>query len=110
MKNLIKILKYAKKYRFLLALAVISMIVQTGASLYAPKVLQKFVAVFEDGGDKIKETVILLSLTLLIAYILQAIGTFGKSYLTHLAAWNFVHDIRVKLFFAYRKPFNAIFL
>lgn len=98
MKNIIKILKYAKKYRWLMAAVVISMIVQTAAALYEPQVLQKFVSLFEIGGQNIKDSAIRLAVILLITYALQAVSTFARSYLAHYSAWNFVHDMRVRLF------------
>lgn len=98
MKSILKIIKMAKKYWGYIAAAFVAIAVQTAASLYAPMVLKKFVALFEGDISAFSHTAPRLALLLLLLYLVQSIGQGARAYLTHVAAWSFVHDTRVKLF------------
>lgn len=98
MKSVIKIMKMSKRYWPAFTVAFISMLLATAASLYSPQVLKNFIALFQGGGDDIQSRAVSLAVILLITYLLEALGTFGKSYFNHYVAWKVVHDVRVKLY------------
>jgi ATP-binding cassette subfamily B protein len=98
LKSTFRIIMMAKKYWGLLLASFIAMGVQTAASLYSPMVLKNFIALFEGDLSRFSYIAPRLAVTLLVLYLLSALGQFFRSYLTHLAAWSFVHDTRIKLF------------
>ena len=98
MKTVITIIKMARKYWWQIAAAFIAMAVQTGASLYSPIVLKRFIALFEGEKSAFSKAAPPLALLMLVLYFLQALGQGLRTYYSHTAAWNFVHDTRVRLF------------
>ena len=98
MKSLFRMLALAKKYYIHLIIGALGLVVMTAAQLYSPQVLKTMIALI--GGDVgvLAERSAALALTLLGLYILQAGGQAMRSYFMHYAAWNFIADLRVKLF------------
>jgi ABC transporter transmembrane region. len=96
MKELKALLRFAKPYRWFLALATLSMIMVTVMNMIAPWMIRNLIKIVTDGGGgQINvEHVSLLALAALIVYILRAISQFGSDYISHYSAWHILNDIR----------------
>lgn len=98
MKTAIKILKAAKKYHIYLYITAIATILNSILSLYTPRLISSLVNLIADDPAKLpEEAPRLAAVFLLIAFgifVTQAV----KVYVSHYAAWNFVEEMRVKLY------------
>ena len=99
MKTLFKILKMMSKknYKYLF-IAFVGMILITLSQLSAPMITRRIMQMIENDSPELAKTAVILALVLLVLYILQTLGQFLRSYFTHLSAWNFVDEFRLKLF------------
>ncbi len=98
MKVFIRILKYAEKYWKHLVISLTVLIIYTGAQLYAPWIIRSMVALVANKAPGLAETALKMAFTLALLYFIQAICQFVRIYVTHLAAWNFVSDMRVRVY------------
>ncbi len=98
MKTALKLLKAAKKYHLFLYITAIATILNSVLSLYTPRLISSLVNLIADDPAKLpREAPRLAMVFLLIAFgifITQAI----KVYVSHYAAWNFVEEMRNKLY------------
>lgn len=99
MKQLIRLLKYARPYWGLMAITMFSLIGITAMNLIAPWLIRDLTKTLlekpiESGIGHVK----LLAVYLLCIYIVRAICTYLYRYLSHKAAWNFVADMRVRVY------------
>jgi ATP-binding cassette subfamily B protein/subfamily B ATP-binding cassette protein MsbA len=99
MKNLWLLFKSLKRYYLLLATGGLSLIALTFINLITPKVVgnltNTLVKEFSaDSLGKIRKMAFLLC----GAYILRSLFSFMRNYLSHKAAWDFVSEMRVKLY------------
>lgn len=106
MKVLIKVYKSAKKYWSYIAFSAIFSLITIGINLIYPGLTQNMVKILEDninirGTGDIGEPMNLIifnAVFLLIIYILKVATQFLYSYISHYAAWNYVADIRAKIY------------
>ncbi len=104
MKNLLKILKYARPYWGYLIIAGISLLLVTAINLVAPMLIRSLVALLNNSPYRPGEIPNLLSqiktlaLLLGLAYLARTVFTFFHRYLAHLAAWNLVADMRTRVY------------
>ena len=100
MKSLIKIYKEARTYWVQILLSTLSLLMITGTSLFAPRLMQNMIKILEtDGADEsYMNRIITIALWLAVIYLIQSVMRYLNSYYCHVAAWNFVSDIRVKLY------------
>ncbi len=98
MKSLFKILKLIKNSYGYLMIAFFGMLLTTGAQLSTPMITRRIMQLIEENSPALAKTAITLAVTLLILYLFQALGQFLRSYFTHLAAWNFVDNFRIKIY------------
>lgn len=101
MKNILRLLKFSKKYWPILIIATVSLFIVTGLNLVSPLVVRRVIAVLTGGSarspqlmDTIKRSAVLLA----IIYLARAFFQYLSRYLNHVAAWNVVSDMRVKLY------------
>ncbi|MCL2703127.1 MAG: ABC transporter ATP-binding protein/permease [Defluviitaleaceae bacterium] len=99
MKLLWRVAKEAKKYKGLLLLGGLCTIALTFLNLTAPNLLSQIVGIVERGADEdgVSEAV-RLALMLLALYAGRVVFRFLASYIPHVAAWNLVQDIRMKVY------------
>jgi ATP-binding cassette subfamily B protein len=98
MKLLFKLLKHSKKYWKYLLISIAAMVMIIISQLYAPLLLRDLIKVITVGQEGGEAVVLRLSLILCLIYLVQAIGGCLRSYYTHYAAWNFVSDLRIKMY------------
>ncbi len=98
MKTAIKLIMAAKKYHVFLVITAIATILNSVLSLYTPRLISSLVNLIADDPGKLPaEAPKLAGIFLLIAFfifITQAV----KVYVSHYAAWNFVEEMRNKLY------------
>jgi len=99
MKVLLRIAKEAKKYRGLLIIAMLSTLSVTALNLTAPMLLRDMIGIVSNGiTEQGLGEIGVIALMLLGIYGLRIIFRFMSSYLSHVAAWNLVHEIRQKVY------------
>jgi len=99
MKTIIRIYKEARKYWIYIIIATIAMLLVTAVNLITPRLTQNMIAIIEkDFSQADLPGVISIALALLLLYALRSLIQFIHSYLSHHAAWNFVADIRAKIY------------
>ena len=104
MKVLIKVYKSAKKYWAYIAFSAIVMLVLTGINLITPRLTQNMVKILEDNikiegnAEELLHQIIMIAVVLLIIFILRTMMTFLQNYVSHYAAWNYVAEIRAKIY------------
>ena len=105
MKHIIRLLGYTKKYWVLLLLTALSVIGVTGMNLIVPWQIKDLVSILTNiktvdasmtstAMNKIVE----ISIILLGAYLLRMVFRFASSYLSHLASWNVVAELRTAVY------------
>ena len=100
MQSLKFVFQYTKKYRGILALTIISMLLLVGVELYAPWVVKTMVeivtepSVSQDNLGRIAQ----LALLVLFVYVLRAVLQFIRSYMAHVAGWSVVADVRAMVY------------
>ena len=99
MKTLWRIAKEAKKYRGLLIAAALSTLVLTGLGLLAPRMLSNITGLVASGvTEESLKKVMYISAGLLLIYMFRILLRFLGNYLSHKAAWNLVHELRIKVY------------
>ncbi|MDO8686269.1 MAG: ABC transporter ATP-binding protein [Clostridiales bacterium] len=91
-------LLYAKKYWKYLTIAIAGLIGLTSAQLYAPWVVRKLITLITEKSPDLGRKALQFAITLVFVYLGQAICVFLRSYFSHLAAWNFVSDMRIRMY------------
>lgn len=98
MKIIFKLLKLAKPYWKYLVIAMTALIIYTGCQLAAPSIIRKLVAMIQDGDPQLAHKSLVYAAMLCGIYLVQACCQSLRSYLTHFAAWNFVSDMRIRMY------------
>jgi ATP-binding cassette subfamily B protein len=99
MKKLLRLAKEAKGYRAYLITAGLLVLILTALSLIGPRI-QTIIISYMDKGltDESLKKVVSLSLWLLGVYLIRAVFRFAQNIIAHIAAWNIVQNIRIKLY------------
>jgi ATP-binding cassette subfamily B protein len=96
MKTFHFFLKYAKRHTAALLVAMLSMLLLVGLQLLAPWIIRTMIATVtaSDGVQATTESVGLLAILALAVYTARAGLQFLRSYLSHIAGWSVVSDVR----------------
>ncbi len=94
------VFSYAKRYKLVLGITIVSMFVLVGARLLIPAAITKLIdtvtaSTVTPESFKIVNT---LALAVLGIFILRAGMTFLRSYMAHLAGWGVVADVRKHIY------------
>ena len=100
MKISLRLLKKSKKYYKYLAISMFALIGITLSQLYAPWVVREITRMANLGysGQYIANAALTMGLTLFVVYLFQGVCMFLRGHFIHVAAWNFVADLRVELY------------
>ncbi|OQB13904.1 MAG: putative ABC transporter ATP-binding protein [Firmicutes bacterium ADurb.Bin193] len=98
MKIFIRILKDAKKYHPLLALGLFSLIVTTAAHLVSPQIIRRLIGLIAYGDTDTAKKAFTYAAILFGVYCVEWFFTYTKSYYSHVAAWRYVSDLRVRIY------------
>ncbi|HOJ77956.1 MAG TPA: ABC transporter ATP-binding protein [Bacillota bacterium] len=96
MKNIIRLLKYARPYWGYLIISGVSLLLITGANLVSPWLIRELMTILT--VDSVKQSmskVWYLVIILIVTYCLRAVFRYLNNYLGHVAAWKLVSDMRV---------------
>lgn len=96
MKYLLRLLKNARPYWWLMIVTGLSLLGISAMNLTAPWLVMKLTDIVSnlkdvDSFERVKK----LALILVVVYVARALFTFLYRYLSHVAAWNLVADMRV---------------
>ena len=96
MKSFKFVLRYLKKYRWVLALTIISMLLLVGVQLVAPWIVKTMVDTVTNPASTMGDMALITQLALgaLGVYVVRMGLQFGRSYLAHIAGWSVVADVR----------------
>lgn len=99
MKHLLRLLKFARPYWLLMGITMCSLIGITLMNLLAPWIIRDLTKTLleqplDNAFDRVKQLAVILA----VIYLARAFFTFIYRYLSHKAAWNFVADMRVRVY------------
>jgi len=99
-KTLLFVLGYARRYMTSMVVAIIAMIGLVGVQLTAPAIIRELVAAVEGGvwDQGAMDFVLRLALLILAVYAGRAVLRFFSSYMSHVAGWNVVADVRRRIY------------
>ncbi len=99
MKKLLRLAKEAKGYGGYLFTAGLLVLMLTALNLIGPRIQTVIISHMDRGldGEALKR-VAFLSLALLGTYLIRAAFRFLQNIIAHVAAWNIVQNIRLKLY------------
>ncbi len=100
MKPIQLVLSYAKRYRLVLTVTVLSTLLLVGVQLVVPWVIRDLINLVTNPTitSASVRLVTTLALVVLGVYILKAIMQFLRSYMAHLAGWSVVADVRKHIY------------
>ncbi|MEI6603210.1 MAG: ABC transporter ATP-binding protein [Clostridia bacterium] len=99
MKHIIRLLTYTKKYWVLLLLTAVSLIGVTAMNLVAPWLIRDLISLLTAKETPATYTSIGgIVIILVISFFFRMLFRFGYSYLSHLASWNVVAELRTALY------------
>jgi len=99
MKSLIRLLKYARPYWYLMVISGVSLLGVITLNLVTPWLVRDLISYLTSSKQvNIMQEIIRIVVILVIAYILRAICTYLYRYLSHVAAWKLVGDMRVRVY------------
>ena len=99
MKLLFRIMGDAKRFKGLYAIAILSTLLMTVLNLAAPRVLSEITKTLTSGlMQESLEKILYLTAALAGIYLLRVLFRYASNYYAHVAAWNLVEGIRVKLY------------
>ena len=99
MKNLIRLVKYAKPYWNLLIISGISLLAITALNLMGPWLIRDLVGILTGNFNETSMNAIWkIAIILASTYLLKILFKFLNNYLSHKAAWNLVADMRVQVY------------
>lgn len=91
-------LKYAKPYWKYLIIGMLAIIGLTVCQLVAPMIVRELTSLIQNSDPELGRKALTFALILAGIYLIQAVCTFLRSYITHFAAWKFVSDMRVRVY------------
>ena len=100
MQSLKFVFQFIPKYRGVLALTIISMLLLLGVQLYAPWVVKEMVELVTDPNASQEDIGRITQLAILAFFVfaLRAVLQFIRSYMAHVAGWSVVADVRAMVY------------
>ena len=99
MRNILRLVMIARPYWWLLIITGLSLIVITALNLTAPYLVMQLTGILtqlDQSGAMLK--IRNLTLILIGVYVGRAVFSYFYSYVSHVAAWHLVADMRVKVY------------
>ena len=98
MKILIRIIKDAKQFYKPMLIGLGGLILFTITNLAAPEVLRQFFGFISNQSPDLVKKTIIYAFILLIIFVLRFYFSYVRSYYSHVAAWYYVADLRVRVY------------
>ena len=93
-----RFLKYFKSLKLEVFVGLVCLIIDTGARLALPKVIQKFINTLSVGDVEALNTVNVLVIGLIILYLFKGLCYYGQSYLLAYVGQKVVYKLRKRLY------------
>lgn len=103
MKIFLRLLKDTKKFHKLMLIGLIGLVFVTLTNLFAPQVIRRLIGLVSDQSSSLASQSIRYAAILLVLYTIKVFAQYIMSYYSHLAAWNYVSDIRIRVYDHYQK-------
>ncbi len=87
----------AKPFRGPIIITVLMLIGVSAISLVTPEMVRKMTGILTDGSATV-EKMAMYAAVLLIAYIIKGVFSFLAKWQAHIAAWNFVGELTLKVY------------
>ncbi|MCL2125111.1 MAG: ABC transporter ATP-binding protein/permease [Oscillospiraceae bacterium] len=99
MKVLLRVAKEAKRYKWLMVIAITSTLLLTVANLAAPRLMSQMIGLVADGlSDSGLRQVLTLTLALGLVYLFRIVLRYLSNFMAHRAAWTLVQEMRIKVY------------
>lgn len=100
MKPVPLILLFARKYKWSLTISAFSMLALVGVQLLVPWIIRILIGTITAPGATLGDTGLIAKLTLvvLLVYVARAGLQFLRSYMSHIAGWGVVADVRKHIY------------
>ena len=100
MKSFKHVLKFLRKYTWVMIITILSMLFLVGVQLVVPLLIRRMISVVTEPGITADDLAVITRLALfaLSAYILRSGLQFLRSYMAHFAGWSVVADVRASLY------------
>lgn len=94
---MIRILKMAKKYRKEMVFSVIALLFASAMNLVTPQVVRSMTGELSTGSMTV-DSIVRFAVILTLAYAIRGFFRFVTMYISHVAAWNFVGDLTLRVY------------
>ena len=96
MKPIQIVLTYARRYKLVLAVSAFSMLALVGVQLLVPWIIKILIATVTAPGATLGDMSLVgkLTMAVLVVYVARAGLQFLRSYMSHIAGWGVVADVR----------------
>lgn len=99
MKNVLRLVRYAKPYWFLLTVSGISILAITALNLLGPWMIRDLMDILTKDFSSASMTAVRnIALILAGTYVLRILFRYFNNYFAHKAAWNLVTDMRERVY------------
>lgn len=99
MKNIIRLIKYAKPYWVLLIISAVCLLITIGLNLLSPWLIKDIISILTGKLDDSTMVYIRnISIALLIVYIIKAVFKYLSNYTSHKASWALVVRMRILVY------------
>lgn len=95
---LLKMLKLAKPYWKFMVMTVISVIMISLSQLVAPMLIRKMISLVTTADIMLVRKALNIGIWLALSYLIKSLFQGFRTYFSHRAAWDFVSDVRIKLY------------
>ena len=98
MKIFFRIVKDLKKFYKQMIIGLIGLFAVTATNLVSPQIIRRLIGLISNKDNELVVKSIRYAVILLIVYVIKVISQYLMSYYSHLAAWNYVSDLRIRVY------------
>ena len=98
MRYVFRLLKFTKKYSYLLVLTGCAILGVTAVDLLVPWCLRDVTEILTGSSPDMLEQILRITWILAAAYVVKMLLRFCQSYLSHVASWNVVAQLRTEVY------------
>lgn len=98
MKIFFRIVKDLKKFYKEMIIGLIGLFAVTTMNLISPQIIRRLIGLISNRDSELIAKSIRYAGILLVVYIVKVLSQYIMSYFSHLAAWNYVSDLRIRVY------------
>ena len=98
MKIFFRIVKDLKKFYREMIIGLLGLFAVTAMNLISPQIIRRLIGVISNNDSELISKSIRYASILLAVYIIKVLSQYIMSYYSHLAAWNYVSDLRIRVY------------